>query len=273
MYASSSAQKGVQQPGCGHSGSTPGSAQKRPGAHWAICEQSAPYPPDPGDASGRHVYPPSIGVQSAPSAHASGASGSQLGRQRMSTPSFETEQNVPASAQVGSSGDPSQRPTQVPVSACGSTHQHIAPASHESIPLAALPSTVHGSPGLPGIGSTGTHLTEFHVPPPSSAHALHFCPSGQSLAHRSHCEHRTCPGSPGTSTHGGVVVQSTKEHPVSPVVDVLVDPEVDAEATPVPLDELDPRLDDPLAVLPSLAVPVLAGDVVPVLAPVLAPVP
>ncbi|HRI08346.1 MAG TPA: hypothetical protein PKW35_11035 [Nannocystaceae bacterium] len=62
-------------------------------------------------------------------------------------------------------------------------------------------------------------------------------------------------------------------HPVSPVVDVLVDPEVDAEATPVPLDELDPPLDDPLAVLPSLAVPVLAGDVVPVLAPVLAPVP
>lgn len=265
MYASSSAQKGVQQPGCGHSGSTPGSAQKRPGAHWAICEQSAPYPPDPGDASGRHVYPPSIGVQSSPSAHASGASGSQLGRQRMSTPSFETEQNVPASAQVGSSGDPSQRPTQVPVSVCGSTHQHIAPASHESIPLAALPSTVHGSPGLPGIGSTGTHLVAFHEPPPSFAQALHFWPSGQSSFQRS--QPPQTPGQP------SVVVQSTNMHPVSPVVDVLVDPEVDAEATPVPLDELDPPLDDPLAVLPSLAVPVLAGDVVPVLAPVLAPVP
>ena len=65
-------------------------------------------------------------------------------------------------------------------------YSHIELVSHESMPLTPEPSTVHGSPGASGLGSSGEHFVAFQELPPSFAHGMHFSPFGQSCAHTSH---------------------------------------------------------------------------------------
>ena len=88
------------------------------------------------------------------------------------------------SAHVGDAADPMQCGTHVPTLVSGSTSQHIAPTSQESIPDRPEPSTVHASPGAPGSRSTGTHRHAFHVL--SFDQGLHFMPGGQFWSQRLH---------------------------------------------------------------------------------------
>jgi hypothetical protein len=88
------------------------------------------------------------------------------------------------SSQIGASGVPLHRATQVPMF-MSSTSQHIAPAWQSSMPLTPLPSAMHTSPGT-FIPVTGTHLVAFQAPPPPSAQAVHFSPGAQSCLKTSH---------------------------------------------------------------------------------------
>lgn len=98
-------------------------------------------------------------------------------------------QRCDGSSQYGSAGLPVHRATQVPAFVSGSTSQHIAPMSHESIPLTPLPSTTHGSPTSAGSGSMAVQRVAFQELLPSFAHGMHFMPAAQFCAHRSH----SCP--------------------------------------------------------------------------------
>ena len=84
--------------------------------------------------------------------------------------------------------------TQVPMPS-GPTSQHMLPSSQSSMPLYALPSTVHGSPIAPAFGSTGLQRVALCDSPPSLAHGMHFSPAMQSCANRSHSNDRPPPPS------------------------------------------------------------------------------
>jgi hypothetical protein len=109
---------------------------------------------------------------------------------------------------------------QVPVCVFASTFQHIEPSAHESMPDAAEPSTVHGSPIGSGTASMGTQRKAFHAVPPSLAQGAHFSPPAQSSSHVVHSMGFGGPPS-GSSTNAVLRPSLVLEPPSASVVDVL----------------------------------------------------
>jgi hypothetical protein len=126
---------------------------------------------------------------------------------------------------------------------------------HVSNPLNGVSSTVHGSPGTPASGTTGTHVVPLHVPGgPQRSDAVHFIPSGQSCAQTSHCSRlHVVPLS--EPTRNPLLVEPSSAPVVASVavvidalvVDVLV---VDVPTSAAPVDPLDAS---PLPALPGSA--------------------
>jgi hypothetical protein len=170
-------QSAAQHPSASQSGTSSPAAQNRPAAHCPTNSHGSPSPTCP-PASGLHTKPPSIGRHAEPPQ--SPASGLQQGSHTAGKPSSFITQELPGSSHEGSSGEPVQKATQVPVDVLGSTSQHIDFASQSSIPLVNEPSTIQASPGWTASGATGTHRRSFHVPLPSLLNGTHFDPSAQS---------------------------------------------------------------------------------------------
>jgi hypothetical protein len=176
-----SSQNAEQQPGSKQLASA--APQKNPGSHALANEHPSPCWPTSPDASITHENEAPPWMHTSPGAHETGLSGSHTGRHSTSTSWLLIVHAVLTTSQIGCSIEQVHSAMQVPW-LFSSAFQHIAPFSHESIPLTPLPSTVHTSPTL--SGPAGTHFVAFQLPPPSSAHALHFSPSAQSCANRSH---------------------------------------------------------------------------------------
>src|SRR5690606_33533351 len=118
-----------------------------------------------------------FGAQTRPLGHAATSSGSH-GRVHSETPLLKRSRQLSA----GSGHVPSQNASQLPVPSEGSRSfgRHHAPSSQSSMPETNEPSTLHGSPGAAGLGSSGEQRVAFQKWPPSFAHGMHFSPSGQS---------------------------------------------------------------------------------------------